>query len=354
MVDVSSNNFKTTIYVSSGGGKGSITTANDRSEYFEKLAEESANKAKVSETNAKESELKAKEYAESAGQSVEEEIAQIQQASQSGVEAVEIQETTSKQNIIAQESISIANVAVTENSVIENINVAKQSAINAIDEEVALKHDELKGEKGDKGDKGEQGIQGIQGVQGPKGDKGDRGEQGIQGVQGEKGDKGEKGEPGEVTLEQLETKANTSLNNLSDTGKKVLDGQWVVVTTPTVLSTNKAIGTYEIDLSGLLPSDNYNYELLLTQYLSRVDTSGTNTQIVIWNEDLGQRVTSAAIATNNYFAFVEADGTNFQQSQDSFTAIITNTRKLKQSIFSYNATNAHLKLIAYRRIGTNY
>lgn len=56
-----------------------------------------------------------------------------------------------------------------------------------------------KGDKGDKGDPGQDGAQGLQGLQGPKGDQGipgPKGDPGADGKDGAQGPKGDKGDPG--------------------------------------------------------------------------------------------------------------------------------------------------------------
>lgn len=138
-----------------------------------------------------------------------------------------------------------------------------------------------------------------------------------------------------------------------DIGRYRFDGQWTVMLNPTVVSKSTAIGTYDIDLTEHLPNDNYSYELLMFDYASRSGNSGTNTNILIWNSDIGQNVTSSDPDKNTFFSKIECDGANFQQANNSFVAYVTPTRKLKKSIFNAGATISTTCLIGYRRIGTN-
>lgn len=59
----------------------------------------------------------------------------------------------------------------------------------------------------------------------------------------------------------LQGKANTDLSNLTTSGKKVIDGQWVAKTQ--TLTTATTPQTIEVDLSEYLPEDEYNYEVAI-------------------------------------------------------------------------------------------
>ena len=128
----------------------------------------------------------------------------------------------------------------------------------------------------------------------------------------------------------LQGKANTDLSNLSDDGKKVIDGQWVAK--EQVLSTETAVGTYTIDLSSYLPDDNYNYEVLLNGFIS---ASGSNTTILKYND------LEVVYTKNTGYHFVASPIIAVENK--SFTLTISKSK----------AGNHLTKLLAYRRIGTN-
>lgn len=151
-------------------------------------------------------------------------------------------------------------------------------------------------------------------------------------------------------------------NNFSSTNNDTLyfveantmfDGQWVIMTSPAILDTSIKIGTYNLDLSTYLPNDNYNYELLMFDYISRSGSKGNNTIVLIWNSDIGQSVSNADVDKNTFFSHIECDGANFQQANNSFVAYVTSTRTIKKTIVNYNASISITGLIGYRRIGTN-
>ena len=133
-----------------------------------------------------------------------------------------------------------------------------------------------------------------------------------------------------------ETKAN----------KTDVDGQWELTSIEIFNST--AIGNYIIDLSEIIPNDGYDYELLISQYLGRTDSSGTNTQF-----RLAMGETTITSEHQTQFAQMEADGANFQQANGNFIMPLIGTRKITIAISSYNATSANARIKGYRRLGTN-
>ena len=95
----------------------------------------------------------------------------------------------------------------------------------------------------------------------------------------------------------LQGKANTDLSNLSDSGKKVIDGQWVSKTA--TLSTATAVGTYTIDLSSYLPNDNYNYEVLISVFFVSSGSAAVN---YFLSSDLMPETADYATATNSVYS----------------------------------------------------
>ena len=139
----------------------------------------------------------------------------------------------------------------------------------------------------------------------------------------------------------LQGKANTDLSNLSDSGKKVIDGQWV--SKSETLSTATAVGTYTIDLSSYLPNDNYNYEVYIcciasvhTQNLSSVYFS------------------SSIIEKSGFFKIIQgANGGSYGYGSNSVILPIDSDHIFNFIISGAKLNSNSLTLKAYRRIGTN-
>ena len=138
----------------------------------------------------------------------------------------------------------------------------------------------------------------------------------------------------------LQGKANTDLSNLSNNGKKVIDGQWVAK--EQVLSTATAVGTYTIDLSDYLPNDNYNYEIQMCGQL--ISTSADGSACFIKGS-----------LYNDFMLLGRSNKTLGARTQYHFTYTVLKDRLLEYQISVSSATtpNTYLTAIAYRRIGTN-
>lgn len=134
----------------------------------------------------------------------------------------------------------------------------------------------------------------------------------------------------------LQGKANTDLSNLSNSGKKVIDGQWVGKTA--TLSTATAVGTYTIDLSSYLPNDNYNYEVLIHLDSNRAGTG--NASIGIYTNHLLASDTPCLMCGNGY-----GDAINIILPLFDRTIYI----QVGERPVSHSSIIAY----AYRRIGTN-
>lgn len=134
-------------------------------------------------------------------------------------------------------------------------------------------------------------------------------------------------------------KADTNLNNLSDTGKKVIDGQWVQSVKD--LSTATAVGTYTIDLADYLPVDDYSYEI----YINADAYTGSNearTYISAMNNDM----TTSKI-TLLWGASYARQNTNIAR------VIADKTRKITIQHELGKWSSFNLQAIGYRRLGTN-
>lgn len=130
-----------------------------------------------------------------------------------------------------------------------------------------------------------------------------------------------------------------SLSNKVDINSNVIDGQWVSANNIEIFSTT-ATGTYTIDLSTVLPNDNYTYEVLLAGVTNDTAT-GTYCQV-----NLTDSVSTMVVGRI---------GTYSRNSCIQSLVIINNTRQLSVEILN-NALDDWLEPLsvrAYRRIGTN-
>ena len=133
----------------------------------------------------------------------------------------------------------------------------------------------------------------------------------------------------------LQGKANTDLSNLSDSGKKVIDGQWVSKTQ--TLSTATAVGTYTIDLSSYLPNDNYNYEVLIFVFGKRTSSGAAELKIT-------------ALTTTSEAIVISSNGTS---NRGLYLYVISSNRTINIEIKTNNFNSTVVEATAYRRIGTN-
>lgn len=125
------------------------------------------------------------------------------------------------------------------------------------------------------------------------------------------------------------------LDNLSDTGKAVIDGQWV---TKFAELTTLRTGTVTLDFSDYLPDDDYSYDVMFSV-----------------QAHCGSNAWSMATITEYVIDIIRGkhgDGNNDQYLANTFVCPVTSSRSLTLSFyrtFSYFVLNA----CAYRRIGTN-
>lgn len=131
----------------------------------------------------------------------------------------------------------------------------------------------------------------------------------------------------------LQGKANTDLSNLSNSGKKVIDGQWVNKTQ--ILSSDTNIGVYTLDLSEYLPNDNYIYEVEL---FGSVRCDNSNATIFIINDTYTIDVKSSVGSLKYIYLTIP---------------VLPTDRTIKKEIQKVKCTGTLLTAIRYRRIGTN-
>lgn len=139
--------------------------------------------------------------------------------------------------------------------------------------------------------------------------------------------------------------ADTNLSNISSTGQKVLDGQWVI--SASSLYENKNAPTSDLtalSLSEYLPDDNYNYEVLLTGY----GTTGTTA-----NNQQQMRIQTDLINNNVYMWYSVTRTASAAVGAGCATLVVGTGRTLTVKGYQYNTGTFNLYARGYRRIGTN-
>ena len=141
---------------------------------------------------------------------------------------------------------------------------------------------------------------------------------------------------------------NTNASNLSSTGKKVFDGQWVIIKNRLANNINyPTTDSLTYDLSNILPDDNYNYEVMI---MGNVITGTT-----VGNEVRMEVITDL---TNGKSIMVGGDATCLvagKSSRNGFNCIIPVGIQRQLTIYPSNWATAtfNLWIAGYRRIGTN-
>ena len=135
--------------------------------------------------------------------------------------------------------------------------------------------------------------------------------------------------------------ANTSLSNLSSTGKKVLDGQWV--NNYLSVSTATSVGSREHSLSAYLPSDTYSYEVI-----GVVNGASSNTSTCVVGN------VASPNSSNNCIKAELKLNTNARRGAVQFITVVDSNRKIYSQISdSAFSSSCGIYLYGYRRIGTN-
>lgn len=148
-----------------------------------------------------------------------------------------------------------------------------------------------------------------------------------------------------ISIPDISNLADVDLSNLSSTGKKVIDGQWVAlaltlasgVTYPTATDTEYSLSTY-------LPNDGYNYEVLINGTVTTGSSSGNAMALRLQTD----------ILNDGYFIMCNVITRTNAQAYNS-TAIVAPVgtgRKIIVKSSSYTGTYS-IYLRGYRRIGTN-
>jgi len=142
----------------------------------------------------------------------------------------------------------------------------------------------------------------------------------------------------------LSGKADTDLSNLSSTGQKVIDGQWVH--SELIIEDNVTAGNTNVtySLSSYLPNDAYNYEVLFTGYAITTTTSGTSAELTLFTDIITSGV-SVCFTYTRTSSRMEASG--------SVILPIGQAREIIRGGDSSRTGTRYLIAKGYRRIGTN-
>lgn len=151
----------------------------------------------------------------------------------------------------------------------------------------------------------------------------------------------------------LQSKSNTDLNNLSDVGKKVIDGQWVH--SYSLANSNATKGVYSIDLSDYLPDNTYWYEISATLQAYTSSSSLTNGMTEIANFLNTSASSYATINDSRNFFYLHIEYDDYNENIDLIFRMIIppNNQTIYKSVWSTNSNRNNLYLVAYRRLGTN-
>lgn len=142
----------------------------------------------------------------------------------------------------------------------------------------------------------------------------------------------------------LDGKADTDLSNLSSTGQKVIDGQWVYNKTQIANNTHLTTTAQTYDMSSYLPNDSYDYEVLLGGSVTSGSSSGNRGYITL-KSDISSYVELAYAQTRSN-STITAYG-------NCIIAVSTGRTLTIAGITSPNNSTFILYIEGYRRIGTN-
>lgn len=126
------------------------------------------------------------------------------------------------------------------------------------------------------------------------------------------------------------------------TTHNMVDGQWEGFDERILLSDAKALGTHTIDVSEILPKDNYNYMLVINYGLYRNDSSNSNTNLAFMDSK------GRTVSTDMVEGFGSAFG-----AKGVALILIDSSRKFSYGITGVAASTYELYVSYYRRVGTN-
>lgn len=134
-------------------------------------------------------------------------------------------------------------------------------------------------------------------------------------------------------------------NKKYEIGGYNFDGQWINVTSRPLIESNTKVGTYTVDISSYLPRDNYTYEVLLSAKAYFSATSGSHRK---W---FGTDIIPVTTSSDGKSPMLLA---NESHDEMSLCPILpTKDRIIHVTITGNTSNNSPVRLIAYRRMGTN-
>lgn len=143
--------------------------------------------------------------------------------------------------------------------------------------------------------------------------------------------------------DELTDKADTDLSNLSSTGQKVIDGQWVQ-SFITLMNSNGTKNGVQVDLSNYLPNDGYNYDV---KFSLRGYDDDSSYYYHIETDIFDDGDTSTG--NSNYLQL--QGGTYSRQNVNIFDLPVGTGRYIK--VYGSGADNIFIYALGYRRLGTN-
>lgn len=159
----------------------------------------------------------------------------------------------------------------------------------------------------------------------------------------------------EVDIDEVVTdlngKADVDLTNLTASQSTNFDGRWIAINGDNnVVSISSFESSTSFDLSSVLPSDNYNYEILLcVQGWTKV-SSGATMFIKCRTDWLNSSYKNTPIARVTYYSGMGGDGAAFA---NTITVPIGTSRTLYLNLEAGKAQWFNFWIAGYRRIGTN-
>lgn len=151
------------------------------------------------------------------------------------------------------------------------------------------------------------------------------------------------------TLDRINKESALPYGDIYSLLIKRTDGDWQMIKSANIsLSTSTSVGTYDIDLSTILPDNEHNYECIFRYYLSRTDV---NNSTAFYNIFTNTSETKRWLRETVQGAESSSDTVS---SGGQFTAIIGTERIIRINISGKDLTEQTLELVAYKRLGANY
>ena len=150
---------------------------------------------------------------------------------------------------------------------------------------------------------------------------------------------------GEGNIE-IQSGSSSSIN-LKDI-EPYIDGQWISHRAYLLSGNTLAVGqTQVIDVSEIVPQDEYNYEVLLFMYAYPKDTKN-GTKCIMW-------MSTDYFGIDNYFLPIRIenpqDATNKLTQGATFNVVIGSKREIYVTPTAYDVTGVQIGINGYRRLG---